>query len=575
MKSSFSDFLSLRVLRRFSFFGKRDNSPWLIGFLPAFILIAIFIFAVYLLSWLPNFFYGEDFFLFHYAETHRYLEAIKIFFLENGRLLEGVYWVSIYKLIGYQPTWMHVGSLVMNLIVVSLASWTVFSALSKRMKKPTSVFMFCLFSYFVPLTLNWAFRLSGDNSRISLMAFFISAILLQKWARSNLKLIWLVISLFVFSIGVFTYENISLLFPAGLLLSVPLLPKARVKEKKTVVLFAILTIVSLLIEFFTLMLYAYLARLYGPGFTHPSATLDRNQIIPTFIQSFVYLGNYLVNNRLSLFNPPWIGGLSGFIFLFIILYSSYFIIKKIRGNVFNFSVLLRPFNLPFFAIYLCGIWIMVMGIYPYALGSHYTLPPSRYYSSAIYGIVLLFVLAFEFSKRVGLKFLIWGLLLVTVLIGINEFRLSSEKFYQLHSLSENNYLSLVHVVPAVGKDTVFLFVDHQKGNSPDEGCGNALSILYSVEGIRCAFLSSTIERYYAERTANGITANEGGRFSDGSWIIVGEAADGSEFIIDEIKPDTSLLIKWDTLEPIKSNRNLIISDKPRQTQMYVYLLRMQ
>lgn len=63
---------------------------------------------------LNNYFAGEDFFVFHWAETHNYLDAIKNWYLVNGRIGNAIYWITEYKLLGYKPMLIHFISFIVN-----------------------------------------------------------------------------------------------------------------------------------------------------------------------------------------------------------------------------------------------------------------------------------------------------------------------------------------------------------------------------------------------------------------------------------------------------------------------------
>ena len=544
---------------------------------PLMIILAFMIFA-FLSSRLPNFFLGEDFLLFNYGETHDYFEAIKLFFTQNGRLLEGIYWITFYKVIGYQPIIAHLFSLALNLVGIFLATIVLFAALPKRHLSRSTFLIFMLFVFFSPQVMNWSLALSGDNSRIAIILYFFSVYLLQRAVILNYRISLLICSFVVFVMACFAYENVSLLFPASILLTYPLiLEKERTVHKKLIIgLFAI-AFISLFIVLVPISVYQIVAKLYGPGFSHPAFAGEGfiNELTERLRLSLGFLGRYLMDLDANLLILKQSGvEVARIIMASIVVFATSGILLLTGLNEWGkkqVSKFTRMEKNKLRSIYLAGLWITIMGVAPFAIGSHEPTPHVRYYSSAIFGISILITLSFYiFSNRL-IKSVCAALCVIVVFYGFIEFDIFSNAFREAEFSPTNNYLALVEAVPAVKEGTSFVFIETQMGSSPWYGCSLPLIMLYDTHDIRCAFLSSTIEKYRATWSSEGLLANEGGLFNDENWILIGANKDGSRYVINEITPETNLLIDWMITKPIKTDYRRILSEQ-HITQMQQFLL---
>jgi hypothetical protein len=110
--------------------------------------IVVFVLFFFFIGRLPNFFFGEDFFVFHWGETHNYLDAIRNWYEVNGRIGDAIYWMTEYKIIGYQPNVIHMISFFQYLIATLFAAVAIWRIWPKHLLKVYVIPSFIFISFF-------------------------------------------------------------------------------------------------------------------------------------------------------------------------------------------------------------------------------------------------------------------------------------------------------------------------------------------------------------------------------------------------------------------------------------------
>jgi hypothetical protein len=462
--------------------------------------------------------------------------------------------------VGYNPLLIHALSFVLLLAAVGLAAKCFLNVWPVKERPLLLPYLFALLLFFNWISHPLAYKVSLDNGRLSLIFFFCAGLALQRWAaRQELK--WLLLSLGTFLLSIFSYENTVLLFPALLLLAWPLVDLPRAKRRGTAIRFVWLAALSAGLAALPYLLYKLISRLRG-GLAHPAlvagSPLDFIQNILRDSSEFILqIGN---SGQFAAFSP---GGLLtaavGLTLILSILAVARLVSRRRQptaGDTPRFV----------FAFAAAG-WIFLFGLLPYvAIGYE---PFGRSYSSAVFGLFPLLLLAFHYWKQPALRALLAGSMLVFMAFGFFE---SASRVTQILSteVADNQlYRGLKQVVPGVKADTLFIFIDRPLSNS---GCGPSLEMLYDQVDLTCAFFSSTNNEYRAIRHEVIIEANRGGFLRHENWILIAVDAQGDPYVVEQLQPgDFDLIITWEDDAPIRTDFSRILTSAP-PSQFYENLL---
>ncbi len=523
-------------------------------------------FAISLFLWvggyLADFYSAEDFLLFNFAETHSFMDAIKAFFLEHGRFLEGVWWIGLYKVTGYEPAIQHFISLLLNIAVASLASFVLYRS-SKSFQNAFFASGFLMAVFLNPFTVRWGLILSGDNSRISIMLFFGSIVFFQNWLLSGKRTTWAILGFLCFAVATFTYESIILMFPAVIFILMFMAGTELLHSRKAILTLAITQALTLLLPLIPLRIYEHF------GITsHPALRGDGvlGNLFERLWGSLAYTLNLLYRSGRTVYlfaDTPSLplmlaGSLLVIVVVLIFLNSSYS--RKTTDN---------PIWLVFFAV-----WCIYVSVFTYAFAYPSGALYVRFFAFFVYGVALLAMLIFSLAKPLLLRFFSVLIVVAICVSGIIEFQRASYVVrHVLDNRPEFDYLSLLEIVPRVQPNTHFVLVDGYLGTDPYRSCALALRMLYRDTTIGCVFLSDEEEFIYAERGENTLNSYQGGWIRNEKFIVVGQNPDGSRFIIPELNPDSSVDIEWLDSTPIRTDYSAFFEDRePLPTRMFVKLV---
>jgi hypothetical protein len=533
---------------------KNPNSTW-------FSIAAIgllLILAAALSGVIRNFFTGEEFIIYHYADGLPHNRAWVEFFFDYGRVIEALYWSYQYELLGYNPLLAHSLSFVLLLIVSILASICFLNVWPRGKTGKALPYLF-FFSFF----LNWismssVFRLSYDNNLISMAFFFLAGLSLQKWAVSQ-RGRWLGLSFGLFLVSVLSYENTAFLFPALLLLVWPLMPVSKKTSLRSrTFAFGGLAAVSGLILLIPYLIYSHVDQTHSVS--HPALGVDLGTLLTNLIGtgSKIYLrfgqvGNFGVA-------PLKILVATG---LFLILaLSTAWIVNIHRGNKHSPETKSR-----WTFIYFASLWFLIFGPLPYVLLNYDV--GGRVYSSAVFGVFPLLLMVYDTAYRKILRGAAIAIVLMFAGFGFLTMRSEATYFNQLEPSLNAFYRGLKEVVPHVRPNTIFIFIDPSISIG---GCGPSMEMLYGQKNLTCAILSSMYPKYYAIRHAGEIET-DGEHLMDENWILI-NMVDNMPRVLEELKPgDFDLLMTWESTEPIRTDAQKIdTKDVPPPSDFYLHLL---
>ncbi|MEX2160704.1 MAG: hypothetical protein WD751_02220 [Anaerolineales bacterium] len=541
------------LVQRLARLGRNAKSDWWIiaavGLL--FILIAAFS------GLIQNFLNSEEFLIYSYANNFPHDQAWLAFFHRFGRPIEAIYWTYQYKLIGFNPLLNHTLSFVQLLSISILASACFLNAWppSKRSKFLPYVFVFSLF-------INWVstssiLRLSYDNGRISLIFFFLAGLALQRWAVHQ-RTRWLILSLALFLISVLTYENAAFLFPALVLLAMPLLPAPQTNPVRfRLVLFAGLSAASGLILVITRWLYNYVFR---PVAT-PALDLKLGDLPIRLIEKapsvYLQFGQIINSNTFPVNSLIAIG------LLLTLVLSSLWIVRTYSNRDLTYTTETRSYWLP---IYMASLWLLIFGPMPYVLLGYDV--GGRVYSSAVFGVFPLVLMVYQTARSQFLRSIGVFLLLMFAVFGLLMVRNESVLFNQWEAPLNVFYRGLKGAVPYVRQGTVFIFIDGPVGN---QGCAPSLQMLYNKDDLDCLVVYPDFEQNGIRRATELEAFGKDVNTENSIFLIV---TNNFPSVVDELKPgDFNLFITWESTEPMQTDFGRIVTREiPPPSDFYLHLL---
>lgn len=508
---------------------------------------------------IQNYFNGEEFVIYFFANKLPFQEAWQAFFHNFGRPIEAIYWTYQYKLIGFNPLLAHSLSFVLLLLMAMLAAACFLNSWpqSKRSKLLPYLLVFSLF-------VNWVctstvFRLSYDNGRISMIFFFLAGLALQRWAITQ-RTRWLLFSYALFLMSIFSYENAAFLFPALLLLAWPLLPPdKKYPIRKSALIFTGLAVLGELILFVPYVFYDYIFHSSRIGLPAMNMELDT---LPTYL----FDAGKTIYLRFGQFGDFGTGPLNFamiFALISILAFPFVLIVRVKRDGSYRDSFEMKS---RWVCIYLASLWFLILGPLPYVLLGYDA--GSRVYSSAVFGVFPLTFMIYESANRRLLRLVGLAFILLFSVFGFFEIRQESISFNQLEPELNTFYRKLKDAVPYVESDTVFVFIN---GGSID-GCGPSLQMLYNQDHLKCAILKSTRSTFVSIRHYSEIE-NNGQHLSDENLILVLVKENVSRVIPTVYPGDFDLLVTWESEEPLATNYTRIITeDLPPPSSFYMHLL---
>ena len=123
-------------------------------------------------------FEGDDWWIFSYPYWHNFSTAIVEFTRHFLRPLEGVYWISLFEVFGFNRIPFH----LLSLLLAATACVLMGACLSKAFPRDrTFVTASVLLAFFMPTVSCLTYVLATDNSRLSMVFFWGCVLAFQRW----------------------------------------------------------------------------------------------------------------------------------------------------------------------------------------------------------------------------------------------------------------------------------------------------------------------------------------------------------------------------------------------------------
>lgn len=427
-----------------------------------------------------------------------------------------------------------------------------------------------LLAFVLPPLSNLTYMIHTDNSRISMIFYWISILRFQRWASTSASWTGLMFPVLMYCLSVLSYENTSLLIFAVPLFVLP----AYWTGKKPLGLFGFMgrTIVAIVTGFIVFMGLRFLV-FSGGAVSHAS-------IVPSTETFSLYLGTLIGFLGAPFYNVSgdlgsWAWGLLvaavGCALIFPALHST----PQREGLDGGFREHGHPYAL------IMGAAVFVLGTLPYLIAGYDASPgftsQSRIYSSGAFGIAIILgsILGYPWGSRI----LRWGVsatgvvAMILMAVFFADLRTGWQQAAQERSaLCE----SLISQVPSVTHRTTFLFLDLQCYVSDRavvfqgvDGLPEFVRILYGDRSLKAYFLYPFGVVGPDEEGKTAVVCSEGilarGAALNGpsplDSLIILKRNGPALILLEEISAtEQKAAIRWNGISEIRTNKDRIAVD---------------
>lgn len=153
-------------------------------------------------------FNGDDWWVLASPYWHSFPDALVLYAHKFLRPVEGLYWISLFKVFGFNKVVFHLCSLLL------LAGSTVLMGVALDQAFPgrrVFVSIAVLLAFFLPPVSCLTYVMFTDNSRLSMLLFWASVIAFQRWAQKSSPWRGLAVPLALYVGSFLTYETSSFL----------------------------------------------------------------------------------------------------------------------------------------------------------------------------------------------------------------------------------------------------------------------------------------------------------------------------------------------------------------------------
>jgi hypothetical protein len=415
-------------------------------------------------------FSGDDWWVLACPYWNGFWDSLVLYAHKFQRPVEGLYWIGLFKLFGFNKVAFHLCSLLLlagSAILMGLALDRAFP------DRPTCISIAVLLAFFLPSVSCLTYVMFTDNSRLSMLLFWLSVLAFQRWARNSSQWGGLALPMTLYLVSFLTYETSSFLIFVIPLLAWPVHRRYSVRPTDRVFLTKIgASVVA-----------AFLAAIAVRCVFLNGGAVRTSFLLPPFELIWSYLGLlpfYLVSPFTSM--SADLGAILvsclvvlGSIWLFFFLYRgrpeaaiadrieprSQWSMVVLGGGIFVLGML--PYQLAGYGSFAPRITETLMtkcGLMPYGDLSWFNFTwASRIYSSASFGVAIL--LAFALTGWRHSPALQIGKVVALVIIGfMTVFHAGlSQDWREAAEIRNNLVRNLISEVPAVKPGTNLVFLD--------------------------------------------------------------------------------------------------------------------
>lgn len=416
-------------------------------------------------------FTGDDWWVLAVPYWNSFPHAIARYAREFSRPVEGLYWITLFKLFGFERAAFHLCSLLLLAGSAVLMGVALDKAFPRRQ---TFVSIAVLLAFFLPPVSCLTYVVFTDNSRLTTLLFWTSVIAFQRWAQKSSSWRGLALPIALYVVSFLTYEGPSFLIFLTPLLVLPVY--RRYSDQSSDRAFLVKLCVGIL-SAFTLAVAIRLVVLSG-GAVARTDLLSSLELVWSYLALLPF---YLMAPFTSMSADRWALLAGALIVLWtagLFLFSSRSHVEKVAAEGrFGPGSQWYPVAL--------GVGILMLGMLPYQLAGYGSSTPnmfetvmvkcrllpegdlswynftwaSRIYSSASFGVAILLACLLSGWRQAVAKSI--GKIVALVLIGFMAvFHAGLSQDWREAAAIRNDLLrSLISRVPAVKSGTNFVFLD--------------------------------------------------------------------------------------------------------------------
>ena len=532
-------------------------------------------------------FEGDDWWIFSWPYWNSYPYSVWLYARDLLRPIEGLYWITLFEFFGFNKAAFHFFSILL-LAGASLSMGACLRNLFPNRKVFVAAAIF--WAFFLPTVSCLTYVVTTDNSRLSLLLFWVSVLSFQKWVIGGCSWKGLALPVCLYLTAFFTYESTSLLILAVPLFLIPL-NKVMDKslERKTFFLrLAIAIGLSLLVAL------SIRFSLLGGGAVSHSYLAPPFELIWSYIALFpIYFSGIF---DFGLFDgKSIIFGIIAFSILIL-----FFFHLEISQTSKSQRTAENPYDKPSY-IMLLSLAIIVLGMAPYQLAGYGSLIPkisetvmtkygliegeytpwfnynwsSRIYSSASFGVAILFALFMTFWKTLRARYVAYSL--GSAFMGLAVVFLASliVEWTEAAQIRNSICRSFVSQVPDVELGTNLLFLDLESYHKRAavfrgwNGLRELVKMIYADPTLgayyiyRCSCCSNKELHHQAVLTPKGFISR-GVKMDDPlpeSSLLILQRVGADLALLDNLSSDDGIVsngIKWIGMESLASNSSRIL-----------------
>jgi hypothetical protein len=415
---------------------------------------------------------ADDWWIFSWAYWYDFPASVAVYAHEALRPIEGMYWLSLFQLVGFDRPVFHLFSLLLWVTASGLMGLALSQVFTRNR---TFVILSMLFIFFLPTVSSLTYIIFTDNSRLSLVFFWSSVIAFQMWAKRSASLPGLALPLFLYILSFLTYEAPSLMIFAVPMFVLP------IRRKQGYQFWERIFLVKLGAGILSAVVLAIAIRFF---FLNGGA-VEHRHLIPPLKLILSYLGllpSYLVAPFITFCRELWVCVLAWAVGVWVAvqLYRS-----RSRPDEKNQPDELAKWDQGISYKIILGVAILFLGMLPYQIAGYGGGVPnltdtllakwgiiahgdttwfnfnwaSRIYSSASCGIAIILAAVFTAWKSVKARF-VSQLAAVVVIVFMTAFHVGlSIDWKEAAGIRNDLVKSLVTQIPDVKPDTNFVFLD--------------------------------------------------------------------------------------------------------------------
>ena len=127
-------------------------------------------------------FEGDDWWVFSVPFWHSFPDSIWVYAREFLRPVEGVYWIGMFEVFGFNRIAFH----FFSLLLLSAGSILMGCSLFKTFPENRAfITLTVLFSFFLPMVCSLTYIVFTDNNRLCSVFFWASVLLYQRWVSKG------------------------------------------------------------------------------------------------------------------------------------------------------------------------------------------------------------------------------------------------------------------------------------------------------------------------------------------------------------------------------------------------------